>query len=168
MTPEAIQALVDSAVTGAVGTLRGEIEQKIEERGDAIYGVLNDVGDCAVDYAERFGKRMDRKALETFAIEQHLPVGVAYKLWIQPEAEAKKDAEIEQRIKDAEQTGYTRAMSERDNPTFTGDSNPHPLFRPVKAAEGEDPREAARRRFVEEDRASDGFTNPAGLAGLKR
>lgn len=154
---------VEDIVKRALADFETRYDKKIEERGDAIYGVLNDVGDCSVDYVERFGKRMDRKALEAFAIEQQLPVGIAYKLWIQPDLDKKKDEDSKKALEEAEQRGFQRAMETRDNPTYTGDATPHPLFRPHATPEGVDPKEAAYQRYREEHDKSENWQNPLAL-----
>lgn len=161
-----VQEMIDSALSKATT----QLNQKLEDRSELLYGVTKNLMQYQQDYFDRFGRRLPTDELEKFAMDNAVPINVAYPMYIQPELDKKKDEDFKRQLQDAEERGRRDAMSRLDNPTHveggsTLGSTPLTQPRPADPAAAA---AAAEEAFVKEWAATDGFNNPAGLTASRR
>jgi hypothetical protein len=131
--------------------------QRIE--GQSLF-VIKEGLKASQDYYANFGKPLDIDALEKFAVEKKLPLNQAYREYVAPELEAKRNLSFEEKLKAARAEGAADALSRANSPIDTRSREVSPFLQNVTAKP--DPAAAAPSVTERMSSFAEAFNNPAG------
>jgi hypothetical protein len=132
-------------------------KKAIEQIGRESLFVVKEGIKASQDYYAKFGKPLDIDKLEQFAVEQKLPINLAYERMIQPEMEAKQNSSFAEKLKAAKEEGAREALSRVNVPIDTRPRESTP-FQAYIAASKDTARPSALESFT---KAYNDSTNPA-------
>lgn len=107
---------------------KAEFEEAIARMSGNTARVMKDVSSISFDHYKRFNEPMDVEALEKFAVENNLPIRLAYDKMIEPKVRERETAEWEAKLKAAKEEGARDFASRNRVPVETAPAEPHPFF----------------------------------------
>lgn len=108
----------------AMGLTKEQLDAELRHRDEMAIRFADVLTDLKLDYKDRFGGRLDTKALTDYAMQHSMPIDAAYREMIAPELEKKREAELEEKIKRAREEGEREALSRHNLPMTTTPNGP--------------------------------------------
>lgn len=130
-----------------VGITQEQIDQRLRQEFDkrdasaiAFADVLTEI---KLEHRDNFKEKLDTNALVKYATERGLPLDTAYREFVAPRMEERREAEVAERIAAAKAEGRKEALSEHKLPTIASYGDVHILDRAPKVGKTQSDRVAA-------------------------
>ena len=122
---------------------RKELDEKLAARDNTFVDFVKTTTILGNEHKDNFGESLPVLELEKYAVEHQLPLKEAYKEFIAPRLEKKREEVLETTKKTAYEEGLLKGRSEQLNPPDAGDKGGsefiHNVHETIKAKEGEKP-----------------------------
>lgn len=109
-----------------------DYEAELERRDKLTISLVKGAARITADHLHRFNEPPDLDAIEKIAIDEKLPLDLAYEKYIAPKSKARLDADVEARIKAAKEEGLKEGLSRSGIPVDTHPKEPHPFYRNIE------------------------------------
>jgi hypothetical protein len=120
----------DRKLTTSVGDVvtKKDLEEMLGKRDGQVISIVKGAMRYATDHLHKFGEPLDPDALEKIAVDNNLPLNLAYEKLIAPKLAERQQADFKKQIDDAKAEGAREFASTHKIPVDTKPREPHMIF----------------------------------------
>lgn len=108
------------------------LRREFDQRDSSAIAFADALTEIKLDHRETFKEKLDTQALIRFATEKGLPIDTAYREFVAPRMEEKRQKEVDDKIAAAREEGRRQALSEHKLPGLSSHGEIHTLDRVEK------------------------------------
>lgn len=126
-----------------LGVSREDFEAELARRDQLAIAYADMLTDIKLEHRTKFNERLDTGAVVKLAMEQRVPLNVAYEQYIRPREDERRKKDMEDQLAKAREEGAREYATKHRLPIASGPVEPHPLDMAPKVATGSRDRVAA-------------------------